>query len=132
MKRKVFILVVTFLITVALSVCENPVYKQDPTWHAPPEAAVRANPLAKRPQLAGGGRKLFIRNCVECHGEDGRGLERKHSANLHLPEVQEQSDGTLFWKITNGNQAKGMPSFSQIPEPQRWQIILYLRTLRGE
>ena len=132
MKRNIFILLATFLTGVALSVCENPDYKQDANWQAPPEAVTRPNPFAKRPQLAGGGRKLFVRNCVECHGEDGRGLERKHSANLHRSEVQEQSDGTLFWKITNGNQARGMPSFSQIPEPQRWQIVLYLRTFRRE
>ena len=110
-------------------VSENPDYKPDPNWHAPGDAEQKANPLAKRPQLAGGGRKLFMRNCVECHGEDARGLEKKHSANLHLPAVQSQSDGALFWKITNGNQGRGMPSFSQIPEQQRWQIVLYLRTL---
>ena len=132
MRSKVFIGIAMFLIAVVVSVCENATYKQDANWQAPLEAATRPNPLAKRPQLAAGGRKLFAHNCVECHGEDGRGLERKRSANLHLPEVQEQSDGTLFWKITNGNQAKGMPSFSQIPEPQRWQIVLYLRTFRRE
>ena len=110
-------------------VSENPDYKSDPNWQAPPEAAQKPNPLAKRPQLAGGGRKLFLRNCVECHGEDGRGLEKKHSANFHLPAVQAQSDGSLFWKISNGNQGRGMPSFTQIPEQQRWQIVLYLRTL---
>jgi len=109
-------------------VSENPDYKPDPNWQPPADAAQKVNPLAKRPQLAGGGRKLFMRNCVECHGEDARGLEKKHSANLHLPVVQSQSDGALFWKITNGNQARGMPSFSQIPEQQRWQIVLYLRT----
>ena len=116
------------LLTVPL-VSENPDYKPDPNWQVPPEAAQKSNPLAKRPQLAGGGRKLFLRSCAECHGEDGRGLEKKHSANFHLPAVQAQSDGSLFWKISNGNQGRGMPSFTQIPEQQRWQIVLYLRTL---
>jgi hypothetical protein len=31
----------------------------------------------------------------------------------------EQSDGALFWKITNGNPDRGMPSFSKLPELQR-------------
>ncbi len=57
-------------------------------------------------------------------------MEKKHSADLHLPVVQQQSDGTLFWKITNGNVGPGMPAFSKLPEAQRWQIVLYLRTLK--
>jgi len=109
---------------------QNPNYGQDPTWHAPAQAATRLNPLADRPEAAGGGRKLFIRNCAECHGKNGAGLETKHSADLQLPIVQQQSDGVLFWKITNGNASRGMPSFSKLPELQRWQIVLYIRTLK--
>jgi hypothetical protein len=48
---------------------------------------------------------------------------------LQLPLVQQQSDGVLFWKITNGNTRRGMPSFSKLPELQRWQIVLYIRRL---
>lgn len=109
---------------------QNPSYVPDSNWKPPAGAAARANPLSGKPDAAGGGRKLFLRECVECHGQDARGLERKHSANLLLPLVQDQSDGTLFWKITNGNPNRGMPSFSKLPELQRWQIVLYLRTLR--
>ena len=118
-----------FCVLAPMSLAQNPAYQQDPSWHAPADAASRPNPLAARPELAAGGRKLFIRNCAECHGKDGTGIEKKHSADLQLPVVQQQSDGTLFWKITNGNAARGMPSFSKVPEPQRWQLVLYIRTL---
>jgi mono/diheme cytochrome c family protein len=114
----------------AVSLAQNSAYQQDPTWYAPAEAASLPNPLSTRPATAAGGRKLFIRNCVECHGKDGTGLEKKHSADLQLPVVQQQSDGVLFWKITNGNSSRGMPSFSKVPELQRWQIVLYIRTLK--
>jgi mono/diheme cytochrome c family protein len=110
---------------------QNTSYQQDPNWQAPGNAVSRANPLARRPEAAAGGQKLFHRNCVECHGDDGSGLVKKHAADLQLPVVQQQTDGTLFWKITNGNPDRGMPSFSNLPELQRWQIILYLRSLKA-
>ena len=109
---------------------QNTEYHQDPNWRPPNDAASRANPLAQKPEAAAGGEKLFKRNCVECHGPDGSGLPKKNSADLLLPEVQSQSDGTLFWKLTNGNTDRGMPAFSRLPELQRWQLILYMRTLQ--
>lgn len=110
---------------------QNTSYQQDADWRPPAEAATRRNPLASKPEAAAGGEKLFKRNCVECHGEDGTGLVKKHAADLQLPVVQQQSDGALFWKITNGNTDRGMPSFSRLPELQRWQLVLYLRTLKS-
>jgi len=109
---------------------QNQAYQPDSNWRAPEQAASRANPLADRPDAAAGGRKLFVRHCAECHGADGTGVEKKRSADFHLPVVQEQSDGALYWKITNGNPGRGMPSFSRLPELQRWQLVLYIRTLK--
>lgn len=122
------------LVLVAASLfaaAQNPSYQQDPRWIAPATADTKPNPLSPQPEAAAGGRKLFLRNCAECHGPHGAGMEKKHSADLQLPVVQQQSDGTLFWKITNGNAAKGMPSFSRLPELQRWQLVLFLRTLKA-
>jgi mono/diheme cytochrome c family protein len=111
---------------------QNTAYQQDQSWHAPQDAGARTNPLAHKPEAAAGGQKLFHRNCTECHGEDGSGLTKKHAADLQLPVVQDQSDGTLFWKITNGNVDRGMPSFSKLPAMQRWQLVLHLRMLKQE
>lgn len=113
-----------------IAFAQNPGYQQDARWHAPDEATTRANPLATHPETAVGGRKLFLRNCAECHGSNGSGMEKKHSADLHLPFVQAQSDGTIFWKITNGNASRGMPSFAKLPELQRWQLVLFIRSLK--
>ncbi len=114
----------------SILIAQNPTYVPDARWRAPDTAAVRSNPLAKKTGAVPGGRKLFLRNCAECHGPDGTGMIKKHSANFHLPEVQQQTDGALFWKITNGNTGRGMPSFSKLPELERWQLVLYLRTLK--
>lgn len=113
-----------------IAFAQNPAYRQDERWRAPDEATAKSNPLAAHPEAAAGGRKLFLHNCAECHRADGAGLEKKHSANFHLPVVQAQTDGTLYWKITNGNASRGMPSFSKLPELQRWQLVLFIRSLK--
>jgi SNF family Na+-dependent transporter len=43
-------------------------------------------------------------------------------------ELQKQTDGELFWKLSNG---KGMmvPYKHSLNEEKRWQLINYIRTL---
>ena len=122
--------ILTFFSAAVVLLAQNIKYQPDAKWRAPEEAAAKKNPLAEKPELAAGGRKLFKRNCLECHGDSGQGL--KNAADLQLPIVQDQSDGILYWKITNGNPDRGMPSFSGIPELQRWQIVLFLRSLSSQ
>ncbi len=95
-------------------------------WKAPAKAKTRKNPLAGKPQLAAGGEKLYYDSCSVCHMDPKKG-QRGLGPNLSDKDVKEQTDGELFWKITNGNTESGMPSFSNLPENQRWQIILFLR-----
>lgn len=130
MKRSGILGAASTLLLLLTTAAQNTNYQPDASWHAPRESVSRTNPLANRPQAAAGGRKLFLRNCAECHDTDGSGIVKKHSADLQLPVVQEQSDGTLFWKITNGNPNRGMPSFSKLPELERWQLVLFLRRLK--
>lgn len=118
------------VLAIALAAGQNVSYQPDPDWKAPADAESRVNPLVKKPAAAAGGKKIFLRECVECHGEDGSGVLKKHAADLQRPVVQEQKDGVLFWKITNGNADRGMPSFSKLPEMQRWQLVLHIRMLR--
>ena len=125
-----YLMLTVSLLALQSGFAQNLSYRPDTNWQAPTQAAARENPLAQKPGAAAGGKKLFQRNCVECHGEDGSGLVKKHAADLQLGIVQQQSDGTLFWKITNGNPDRGMPSFSRLPDLQRWQLVLYLRTLK--
>ena len=124
------VLIMILLVLAAATVAQDIAYTPDPDWQPPAEAVLRTNPLAGKKELASGGRKLFQRHCAECHGDDGRGL--RTAADLRLPVVQQQTDGTLYWRITNGNARHGMPSFSSIPELQRWQIVLHLRTLKSK
>lgn len=97
-------------------------------WTAPADASRRTNPYATRSDAAAGGRKLFEQRCAACHGRDGQGTDK--GPDLTATRAQSQPDGALFWKITQGNTREGMPTFSFLPEPQRWQLVLHLRALR--
>ncbi len=94
---------------------------------APEKARERKNPLAADPDAIPAGRKLFEQHCVECHGQTAGGTMR--GANLTREEVQQATPGTLFWVLTNGIVRRGMPVWSKLPEPQRWQIVTYLKSL---
>lgn len=94
----------------------------------PEKARARRNPLEgdSRPVVAG--RKLFGQHCAECHGSAAEGTRKAPS--LLVDEVRQASPGALFWVLTNGVVRKGMPVWSKLPEPQRWQIVAYLESLR--
>ena len=126
MRKLVLLLVVCATMAV---VAQTVSYTPDPKWTPPPGAVAKANPLADRLDAAAGGRKLYQRHCAECHGEDALGGKKKNAPGLTGEVVQRQSDGALFWKSTNGKVDGDMPEFSRLPELQRWQLVLYLRTL---
>ena len=73
--------------------------------------------------------------CSVCHGPKGKGdgmagagLTPKPT-DLTSEVVQSQTDGAIFWKISEGRAP--MASYkSAIPEKNRWEIINYIRTLK--
>ena len=99
---------------------------------APEKARKRANPLASDPDAVAAGRLLFEDHCAECHGENAEGGKKgsKHRGpSLRATEVQNAADGAVFWVLTNGVVRKGMPVWSKLPEPQRWQLVRFLKSL---
>jgi mono/diheme cytochrome c family protein len=125
---KLALAVVTATLLGSMLVAQNTQYKADPKWVAPAEAAAKKNPIAGNTDALGGGKKLFMRHCAECHNQDGSGLQ--DAADLQLAEVQKQTDGSIFWKITNGNVKAGMPPFARLSDTERWQIVSFVRTLK--
>jgi mono/diheme cytochrome c family protein len=106
--------------------------KQSPSVYAelakaPEKARNRSNPLESDPEAIAAGRLLFEDHCAECHGDNAEG--GKKGPNLRATEVQNSTPGTLFWLLTNGVVRKGMPVWSKLPEPQRWQLIRYVKSL---
>src|SRR5437879_13910171 len=91
------------------------------------KAAARRNPLERDPDAVAAGAKLFDQHCAECHGETAEGGRKGPS--LRAREVQQATPGTLFWILTNGVVRRGMPVWSKLPEPQRWQLVSYIKSL---
>jgi len=94
---------------------------------APEKARHRQNPLEADPDAVAAGRKLFEGHCAECHGDAAEGS--KKAPSLRADQVQQATPGALFWILTNGVVRRGMPVWSKLPEPQRWQIVSYLKSL---
>ena len=103
----------------------NPVYA--PLANAPRKAASRSNPLQNDASAVAGGAKLFSLYCAECHGEMAEG--GKKAPSLLADEVQQSAPGAIFWLLTNGVVRHGMPVWSKLPEPQRWQLVSYIKSL---
>jgi mono/diheme cytochrome c family protein len=93
----------------------------------PAKAAAKRNPLESDPDAVAAGSKLFEMHCAECHGVDASG--GKKGPNLRAEEVQQATPGSLFWVLTNGVVRRGMPVWSRLPEPQRWQLVSYIKSL---
>ena len=91
----------------------------------------RPNPLASDAEALAAGAKIFAEHCASCHGEDAAGkIQGKHvRPNLRADRIKTATPGELFWLLTNGSLKNGMPSWSRLPEAQRWQLITYLKSL---
>lgn len=91
----------------------------------PEKAREKRNPLADDAAAVPAGEKLFEQHCAECHGRDAEGTRR--GPDLRDKQVRDASPGELFWILTNGLVRHGMPAWSKLPGPQRWQIVTFLR-----
>jgi mono/diheme cytochrome c family protein len=91
----------------------------------PAKDRTRVNPYAGNATAIAAGHRLFEEHCAECHGADLAGTPGKPS--LRTAVVEQASDGELFWLLKNGNRRYGMPSWSSLPEPERWEIVAFIR-----
>jgi mono/diheme cytochrome c family protein len=94
---------------------------------APQKARAKRNPFEKDPDAIAAGRNLFEQHCTECHGDSAEGGRKGPS--LLVEQVQNSEPGTIFWILTNGVVWRGMPVWSKLPEPQRWQLVSYIKSL---
>ncbi len=109
-----------------------PQQKED--WKAPERAAKKKNPVAADEKSLAAGKAVYTQNCLSCHGGGGKGdgpaakdLPQK-VGDLAAARVTANTDGALFWKITEGRAP--MPTYEKLlSEEQRWQVIVYVRSI---
>jgi mono/diheme cytochrome c family protein len=108
-------------------------FAQDP-WIAPEGAINMRNPIASDASSIKSGGKIFKSVCWTCHGTTGvgdgpaaAGLNPK-PGNLKSDVFQAQTDGAIFWKISEGRGAMSAYK-TALTTTQRWQLVNYLRTL---
>ena len=126
MRKLRFFLLSLFLAVPAIAIS---IEIGDGRWltKVPESVRVRLNPMAKEPNAVAVGAKLFQQNCASCHGKQAEG-NAKHPA-LHSNRVRNATPGELEWLLKNGSLKNGMPSWSRLPEPQRWQLVTFLKSL---
>jgi mono/diheme cytochrome c family protein len=94
---------------------------------APDKVRAKRNPFENDPKAIAAGRNLFEQHCSECHGHTAEGS--KKAPSLRAEEVQSAAPGAIFWVVTNGVVRRGMPVWSKLPEPQRWQLVTFIKSL---
>src|SRR3989442_986314 len=75
----------------------------------------------------------YREHCAACHGVAGAGDGPETSrplADLRSPPASRRHAGELFWLVSHGIRAGGMPAFgSRLSERQRWDVINFIRAL---
>lgn len=126
----------TFLIVLVFMICggTSVVIAQNPNWIAPAYSSSYKNPFKGNATATADGKIIYNQMCVLCHGLQGKGngeaglsLERK-PANFLALKVINQTDGNIFWKITNGKAP--MATYEELlTDDQRWKLVNYIREL---
>ena len=130
---------------------------KEPAVQTPFQASQLTNPVPATSDSLGKGEQLFMTYCGPCHDSTGGGQgimgtvpalalvsdERKTAYGFYLsgymgeiPDidvnfVQHESEGEIYYTITNGGESI-MPSFKDALSPeQRWNLINFIKIRLG-
>lgn len=134
MKTIFFILVVSLGLT-SISFTNSGTNDQKP-WPVPEAAKNKKNPVASDAQTLATGKSLWATHCKSCHGSKGLGDGSKAAqlktepGDFSKTSFLAQTDGSLFYKLTEGRD--DMPSFKKkiADEDDRWAVVNFMRTFK--
>jgi glucose/arabinose dehydrogenase len=95
--------------------------------NAPASAKATKNPYDGQEAAKVAGKRLYARNCLSCHGKTGKGTGNVPS--LVDGNLDSVTPGEVFWFITRGSKANGMPSWAFLPAKQRWEIVTFVKSM---
>jgi len=132
--RSAYVAGALVLAPIAVGLSNTESASQSREWRAPARAAATTNPVAAEEKSLATGKGIYLKECASCHGDTGKGdgpdaanLSR-HPADFAAPAVGRESDGELFWKISEGR--KPMPRFARMLSAQeRWHLVNYIRSI---
>jgi mono/diheme cytochrome c family protein len=105
-------------------------------WAVPDKYNKMTSPVKPDDASVKEGKALWTKHCQSCHGKTGLGDGPKAAqlktepGDLSKADFQKQSDGSLFYKVSEGRD--DMPSFKKkmADEEEIWQVITYVRTFK--
>ena len=120
-------------IVVALFYASTGFAQHEAPMKAPKTAVKMKNPFPADEFSLERGKHSYQLDCIRCHGKDGNGdgikseKVSKKITDLGSDLIQKQTDGELFWKISEAR--RPMP-LTDITNDQRWDIVNYIRTFK--
>ncbi|WP_396186460.1 c-type cytochrome [Flavobacterium sp.] len=120
-------------IVVALFYASTGFAQHEAPMKAPKTAVKMKNPFPADEFSLERGKHSYQLDCIRCHGKDGNGdgikseKVSKEITDLGSDVIQKQTDGELFWKISEAR--RPMP-LTDITNDQRWDIVNYIRTFK--
>lgn len=115
---------------------KNNNFNQDDKWLAPQSTKKLKNPIPNDKYSIKRGKAIYKMRCVICHGEKGKGDGLGSKALNPKPadhtsaSTQTQTDGELFWKISEGRGAMVGWKLVMKDENERWDLVNFIRTLK--
>jgi putative copper export protein/mono/diheme cytochrome c family protein/peroxiredoxin len=101
-----------------------------PTTYRRPGVPYQASAIAS-------GAALYREHCSGCHGRWGAGDGPRVRDLSHPPRdlrgrhLADHPAGDLFWWITRGIPARGMPAFGdRLADEERWEVVNFIRALQ--
>ena len=104
-------------------------------WNVPESAKNQKNPFAADQSSLTRGKHSYAIECARCHGNLGKGDGPAATKldgpmpDLSLDATQNQTDGELYWKISEGRAPMPLKK-NALTNDQRWDVINYLRSLK--